>query len=317
MYLSKSALRCLLLTMSLDDEKTIVQVPQSLQAHELEKSLQKITVELIAAHKAGNKQVLSFYSNKVGIDQNKLAEHPGKQFMALVQVYHPDRLQSFLDQIAVCSKNADQQGVEKIARMLSPRASKASIEFDPADMDFGPGYVFRPRDFGFAEDKWEDFDDQVKVRTEAGYRTKKTVSFVEAIRREYFGNLDLQLTRQDLEEIDGELELYDLGIEDLEGIQICRRLEGLNLSCNQIHDINPLRFLRHLVSLDLSSNQIEDADCLERLSRLEELDLSDNFIDNVGFLNEMPKLRCVNLSGNTIKDSSVLETLKQRGVLIL
>jgi Leucine-rich repeat (LRR) protein len=194
-----------------------------------------------------------------------------------------------------------------------PRAASApGFEAEPDHWEINPD------DLGFGETAWADHDEGAPLRREHHGNRRTTISVVEAMRREHFGNLDLDLTRYDLEEMDGDLELPDMDIESLAGLQLCKHLTGLNLSANRIHDINPLRFLRRLEWLDLSGNNIDDADCLEKLTRLEELDLSDNQIEDIDFLENLENLRVVNLSGNPIFDKRGLrERLTARGVLVI
>lgn len=42
----------------------------------------------------------------------------------------------------------------------------------------------------------------------------------------------------------------------MQGIEICKQLKNLNISCNAIEDLTPLRHLIALESLDVKANRI-------------------------------------------------------------
>ncbi len=277
--------------------------------------LKAITIELIAAHRQGRQVVLDQYALKAGLWSGPPAARPPRVFMKLIQIFHPDRLESLLERVAALQSAGDTAALELLLSRLSPLArTGTSAEF------VAEAYAWEtaPGDFGFGESAWKDHDDGARLRRERLARKQATINIVEAMRREHFGNLDLDLTRHDLEEMEGELELVDLAIESLSGVQLCRHLTGLNLAANRIHDLQPLRKLRRLKWLDLSGNDIEDADPLDDLVHLEELDLSDNDIDDIGFLENLGHLHLVNLSGNPIRDpTGLLERLTARGVVVI
>jgi hypothetical protein len=229
-------------------------------------------------------------------------------------VYHPDRIARHLDRIRQCLAAGDHAGLAELRNLLDSRPASARIE---GTADLEQEFVWDPADHGFHADNWEAHAAEAPLRTERARRRQRPISVLEALRREFFGNLDLDFSRDELENLDAELDLYDRGIGDLEGLQFCRNLTGLNLSCNSIFDVTPLKFLRRLEQLDLSNNDIDDADCLVSLKRLEELDISHNGLDGIGFLLEMPSLKVVNLEGVPRPDQAVITKLRERGVLVL
>lgn len=277
--------------------------------------LKVISIELIAAHRKGNTVLLDRFAIQAGLWDGESTERPNRLFMKLIQIFHPDRLDLIMQEIAECQARSDLNRLKTIETRLNLNPSQTQIDgFEGQSFSWS----IHPGDFGFGEAEWGDHEDGADLYYERKGSKRSSINITEAMRREHFGNLDLNLTREDLEEMDGELELPDMDIESLSGLQFCRHLTGLNLAANCIHDINPLRFLRNLEWLDLSGNQIEDADCLERLGRIRELDLSDNDIDDVRFLEGMTGLRLVNLSGNPVRDAAcVRERLAARGVLII
>ena len=124
------------------------------------------------------------------------------------------------------------------------------------------------------------------------------------MKRELFGNVDLYPDAADLAKLEGELDLSDYDLSDLEGIEHCRSLTVLNLSRNNIDNVFPLKDLIKLEALDLAENDLEDADALGDLTNLKELDLSANDIDDVAFLDRLPFLKYVDLTGNPVRNKA-------------
>jgi len=293
-------------------------LPKTLGRAQVQETLKRISAELITAHRTGRRDILARFARQAGIPEAEWPKQPGKLFIKLIQIYHPDRLESMMERIASCQTANDAAGLAEIAAILIP-ATKPGRGSETGADDAGPvpEYVWQAADFGFGEGSFDDHLENGRLRTEERTRHQRPIDFIEALKREFFGNLDLHLSRLEMEELDGELELVDLGIGDLHGIQYCRNITGLNLSLNEIHDIGPLRSLKRLETLDLSGNQIEDADDLGNLRWLEELDLSDNQIEDIGFLENLHRLKVLNLRGNPIRDSAILAILRERGVLFL
>lgn len=279
----------------------------------LAERLKSASIELIAAHRDKRQAVLDDYARQSGVWPASTAERPPRLFMKLIQIYHPDRLEPLLAQVAAMRAAGDVDGLARLAAQLAPRSASRAGPAEAVDFEYRWGV--HPADFGFGEHEWGD-------HAEGGWtgreRRRRGVNILEALRREHFGNLELQLTREDLEEMDGEIELPDMEIDDLTGIQLSRHIDGLNLSSNLIEDVAPLRFLRHLRWLDLSNNRIEEIDGLERLRRLEELDLSGNMIDDISAVADLPQLRLLNLAGNPLRQSAAaLAALAARGVVLV
>ena len=282
---------------------------------QVQEALQRISIELIQAHRNARHEVLRRLARQAGLSEADCPAQPAKLFMKLIQIYHPDRTAAMMERFQRCRQNDDQAGLAALRSQLLPLAAAQGAAAMTLDLE--PEFAVQPGDFGFGEHGWSDHLDGSRLRTERRPRQARTIDFLEALRREFFGNLELRLSRLELEELDGELELVDHGIGDLTGIQFCRNLTGLNLALNQIHDLAPLRRLRRLETLDLSSNQIEDADELEELRRLQELDLSDNQISDIAFLLALPRLSVVNLQGNPIRDHRIIDSLRANGVLVV
>ena len=73
-----------------------------------------------------------------------------------------------------------------------------------------------------------------------------------------------------------ELELNQMGIKSIEGIQVFRNLEHLWLEGNQLTDVTALEKLTQLTYLSLHNNKLTDVKGLENFTKLEYLELGNN-----------------------------------------
>jgi len=278
-----------------------------------EDRLKKIATVLIEAHRTGNHACIDHYAARVMPQAATSDTQPRKRvFMKLMQVYHPDRLGVYLRTVSGYEAAGNSAALAKLERLLEFKAITPRRVVVPLD----ESYSYDQDDFGYGEetpesDGWDSepidpVDDQFAEGT-----------FMEALKREFFGNLELYPSSAEIEQLEGELDLSDFGIQDLSGAEMCINLSGLNLSTNQIDNVWPLRGLANLEFLDLSSNELEAADELSGLFRVKELDLSFNQIDDMAFLLRLESLVCVSIIGNPVRDKSVAERLKKRGVLVI
>ena len=103
------------------------------------------------------------------------------------------------------------------------------------------------------------------------------------------------------------LDLSNLSIENLDGIEHFAKLESLNLSNNKVKKSLALRHHSYfLKELDLSSNQLQDIDFVYDLNNLEILNLANNEIEDLSPLKFTSNLTSLNLANNRIKNISVL-----------
>ena len=77
------------------------------------------------------------------------------------------------------------------------------------------------------------------------------------------------------------LEVYDLGIRHLAGLEHAKNLSELSLRSNSISDTSPLAGLTRLTDLDLYDNNISDIAPLVGLTQLKHLDLRSNPLHDV------------------------------------
>lgn len=104
---------------------------------------------------------------------------------------------------------------------------------------------------------------------------------------------------------------YRLTTEDIQVLQYCTELEGLDLGHNNIEDISVLKYCKKLRYLILADNYISDISVLEELPELMYVELFMNSIEDVSPLSGLTKLLDLNLCNNEVEDFSPLFTLTQ------
>jgi hypothetical protein len=312
---------------------------QKLEAPWIEDRLKRIASTLIESHRVGDGETIARYAARIP----DVARLPAKrQFMRLIQVFHPDRLVVFVRDVAECRARDDGPGLLKIEALLEfaeaglSRGRSSGARQSDGGRSGGPSreraeryeyrneretYEYGEDDFGYGDeeqrnDEYENYECDDCEGDEADDPFAEG-SFMDAIKREFFGNCDLFPTRFEIEQFTGELDLSDYCLDDLSGAEACVNVTSLNLAMNRIDNAWPLRDLHNLEFLDLSSNELDSADDLASLSSLVELDLSFNAIDDVAFLLQMGALKCVSLVGNPVRDRSVLDRLAKNGVTVV
>lgn len=277
----------------------------------VEERLKAIAGQLISAHRRKNHELLVPYARQAGLTVEGQAPH--HLFMKAIQIFHPDRLNLVWNQIDAAVHLSDSRALEALVRLLEfhpERTSRRSVpvEFEDEEEEYG----FSPDDFGF--DTEAEFEDEEFA--ESAWDADDG-TFFSAVKRELFGNLDVYPDASDLAKLEGELDLSDYDLHDLEGIEFCEGLTTLNLSRNNIDNVYPLSGLTKLEALDLAENDLEDADSLGSLVNLKELDLSANDIDDVAFLERLLHLKYVDLTGNPVRNKAVIDRLEARGVIVI
>lgn len=78
--------------------------------------------------------------------------------------------------------------------------------------------------------------------------------------------------------------LQDKGIDDLEALKYCTRVQVLYLYQNRINSLMGISGLRQVTHLYLQHNLIRSLDCLAGLTMLKKLNVSNNCIERVDSL---------------------------------
>lgn len=118
------------------------------------------------------------------------------------------------------------------------------------------------------------------------------------------------ITTEDMKQL-VELDLENLSISDLTGLDKAINLVTLNLSNNNLSDISPLESLTKLENLYLNQNEINNITFLSQLTSLSTLDLSNNEIENISALETLTGLNYLNLNNNNIHQIEPLSNLSQ------
>uniref|UniRef100_UPI003624ACE1 Yop effector YopM,Internalin B n=1 Tax=Yersinia enterocolitica TaxID=630 RepID=UPI003624ACE1 len=114
-----------------------------------------------------------------------------------------------------------------------------------------------------------------------------------------------------------ELELNNLGLSSLPGIQYLPNVTKLFLNGNKLTDIKPLANLKNLGWLFLDENKVKDLSSLKDLKKLKSLSLEHNGISDINGLVHLPQLESLYLGNNKITDITVLSRLTKLDTLSL
>ena len=228
-----------------------------------------------------------------------------RKFYHLIKLYHPDSLQYHQATLQAAVRSGDTQRVSFYRAMASPPDGSSIRRPQDDPFDIVEEYVFDSE--LYSEDSFSEI-------REAEFE----MEFIEALNAVCLGNLAQRLEPVDLMQMRDSIELPDLGIHDIEGIQYCTGITGLDLSGNCISNIIRLGALAQLVELDLSDNQISDIEALSGLECLETLFLDNNDIESVSPLLSLPGLQFVSLEGNPLTNGQLeIAALRSRGVIVV
>ena len=274
-----------------------------------EKKLKEISSESIDAYKAKNFSLLRRYASCIGLEVT--AHRKNRLFSRLIQTYHPDKYNLIIRGIESSFKSNDFKTLKQYERMFIFHRADGTL-----DLNYSEDYDLDTDDFrqfgmDVVDDGYFDRDED----DETGSTVE--MDFYEALQRELCGDVKYTLSSFDLNSLDGELDLSDYGISHLEGVEHLTNIVSLNLSGNGIGDIGPLASLSNLESLFISENCIRDMETLRKLSGLREIDVSFNDIERADPLLSLENLEYVNLVGNRIADESVLDTLRDKGIIVV
>jgi hypothetical protein len=299
--------------------KQVESIYRELRSRISAQSLQEVSVYLIARYRRRDHDTLSRFARLVGVE----SADAGRLFARLIQLYHPDKLGAILHDLDESYRG---KNLEALARMRSVYM----VDLDDVrrawggQLDYEEEFAFADDDFGYEEESFEEAypeEDETGECDEEEYATDDDLrdggGFIDALNRLFFGGLDASVTKYDLKNIDGALDVSDLEIEDLSGIEHCVNLVVLNLAGNDLVKISALAGLVRLESLFLSENSIEDIGCLAGLVNLRELDISFNCVEDVPVLRFLPALEYVNVVGNPLRDASALDEIEAKGVIFV
>lgn len=83
-----------------------------------------------------------------------------------------------------------------------------------------------------------------------------------------------------------EIDLSNLNISDITGIEYLINARSIDLSNNSISDISSISLLSKLSTINLNNNNISDISSISKLSNLEKIYIDNNRIKDISFINE-------------------------------
>ena len=294
----------------------MLEIYNSLRREITVERLKRISAEVIIGYRKKNERILYAYARILEIPFN--GTHLSRLFAEIIKVYHPDRYNKILRDVEIYYSEGNHKGLLRYRDIYlfdENLLSESNIE---PDYTVTEEYGFSSDESGYHEERsgddiFKDFRyDDIADEDEAA-----DTGFTAAVNRHAFGSNEFSLNSHDLASLDGELDLSDYDIIDLDGVEYCVNLTGLNLSGNSIYRISRLASLTRLETLYLSGNSIDSIDALRGLARLKELDLSFNRIEDISVLLELRELEYVNLLGNPLKENDLIDKLVKRGVVVV
>ena len=281
---------------------------QYLKLHLTADSLKELSLKLIEAYKSKNLLKLELFAESV---LGEIPEDESRLFLKLIKFFHPDRLSYFLKDVDESYARMDYEQLKFYRDLLTAdlRADRAYAR--RFDLDTQESYRYDEEDFGYGMSESAVEHDEYEY-----YRTEDRFDIVDAVKSVYLGNLDVRLGVEDLFFLEGELDLSDFNLYDLEGLQYCRNITSLNISHNHLSKLSHLQDLHFLEELFVSDNSITGVEQLRDLSNLKIVDLSNNEIADIRPLLLLENLEFLNIEGNPVADRRIVEELEKRCAVI-
>jgi len=288
---------------------------RQLMAAYTEKNLHRLSTRIIDAFRGKQfgviREILRLVDGYVDLQERQMH----RLFARLIMLYHPDRLQHYLQEINQCHDEGDEARLQQFSHLLVVLENLDRVK--PSVIEVVDPEFAAETSYGYDETEFDRVVDLEEAEEDAGYDEEgELVDFITALKEKEYGNLEIEFSRSDLENTEGELVISDAGLEDLSGIENCRNLIILDLSQNEIFDITPLAHLQMLEELYLSENSISDIGALAFLTRLKKLDLAFNLIDDISPLFDLDGLEYLNVIGNKIPAGQV-KRMRGMGVVVI
>jgi hypothetical protein len=271
------------------------------------KKLQNLSIRIIDAHKEKKESLLLQYADTLFPEQKGNQGSGVKLFVKLIKHIHPDKLAAIHRELDSAFDKKDASILRFYGQILSAEKVVTVRVKERYSYDFSEEY--RYEDYNDVDSRYTEDEPEYGEEDFAGGEDSP-VDFLSVLKREVLGNIDFILDAADLQSLEGELELRERGISDLEGLQYCRNLSSLDLCGNTIANLYEIGSLSYLSELYLADNVLEDIEPLKHLSNLQILDLSGNEIEDITPLLELPGLSFLDLRGNPVPRDSALRKLQ-------
>lgn len=304
--------------------------------------LTKMTAALLDAHRSGRMGALRSLAGELGDWLSDRELEPSRLFSRLVLLFHPDRLRHLSGAVRDAAAREDTADLHRLLRLFHAfdsvfggsqgapgrpvyggEASTGREEYGYDEADFDE--VHSAREAWFGGDSSEDAgdedsdageEDEVGERYEEPPGAVSRRSLFDAIYSREYGHVSTDFAPRHLETFEGEMDLSDYEITDLQGAEYLTGIQVLQLSENRIRSAWILGGLSTLEELYLAGNELEDVDGLERLGSLRILDIERNEVGDLTPLFDLPRLEYVNAIGNPVPIAHV-ERLRAKGVVVL
>ncbi len=288
---------------------TINELKQQLTDAYTLKNLNKISITLIDLYKNQQYSILQKIGEIICDFTDIEITTEGKGFSKLIRLYHPDRLNYYLNEINRLSDQNNFDGLLEHSHILKlgriDEIAKSLNSFE--DIDYSPIYDWDMETEGFTI-----INDSGKVKENKTRR--REYDFYDAIKIRQYGRTDIEFPTWYLEDID-EFELSSSDINDLDGIQFCIHAKTIDVSDNRITDISPVSGLINLEEFNISDNLVENIDAMSNLINLKRVFLSNNQIEDISPLLELQLLDYIDLTGNKVS-SDQINILTELGIIV-
>lgn len=117
------------------------------------------------------------------------------------------------------------------------------------------------------------------------------------------------ITRYEMSQMKGTLDLNNRGISDLSGLGDATDITALYLNDNNISSVNAISDLNNLTSLSLGWNHISDISPLQHMVKLTDLGLGSNHISDISTVANFHLLQRFSMDSNQVCDISAIRNL--------
>ena len=255
-----------------------------------------------------SERLVSLLRSLEGSSTSPNDRQPKSAFFKLIKLYHPDSMASHRATLSsLNSRNTESTRTFYDSFFRAKSLLGSPVPKRSRDLNHAEEYSFDSDDYG------SDFYDGQSVseqETEGGI-----ISILNSV---FLGSSTPQsLEPIDLAQLTELINLSNCGITDMDGIQYCKNITGLDVSSNRITNVYDLAMLQHLEILDLRNNQIDSIDPLRGLENLRELYLDDNEIEDISCLSSCDRLEVLSVTNNPITNIGPIRELQERNVIVV
>lgn len=123
-------------------------------------------------------------------------------------------------------------------------------------------------------------------------------------------DLDAPITKEQLSNLEGNLDLYYKNINNIEGLQYCTGVTHIDLNGDNIEDLSPLKSLTNLKWLNIANNsKLNDLSYLKGLTSLTWLDFDNTNVKDLTPINGLTNLNYLSFNNAKVSDLSPIKEL--------